>query len=64
MRISRIHTDRDLEPGSSLTLDGKPSHYLANVLRLRQGSLGPRILRTETAGPATVAVLQAVCGDF
>jgi 16S rRNA (uracil1498-N3)-methyltransferase len=27
-------------------------------------SLGPRILRTETAAPAAVAVLQALAGDF
>jgi len=27
-------------------------------------SLGPRVLRTETAAPAAVAVLQAVFGDF
>lgn len=27
-------------------------------------SLGPRILRTETAGPAAIAVLQAIGGDF
>jgi len=27
-------------------------------------SLGPRILRTETAGPAAVAILQAKAGDF
>lgn len=27
-------------------------------------SLGPRILRTETAGPAALAVLQTVAGDF
>lgn len=27
-------------------------------------SLGPRILRTETAGPAAIAVLQAVAGDL
>jgi 16S rRNA (uracil1498-N3)-methyltransferase len=26
--------------------------------------LGPRILRTETAGPAAIAVLQAIGGDF
>jgi 16S rRNA (uracil1498-N3)-methyltransferase len=26
--------------------------------------LGPRILRTETAGPAALAVLQALAGDF
>jgi len=27
-------------------------------------SLGPRILRTETAGPAAIAVLQAIAGDM
>jgi 16S rRNA (uracil1498-N3)-methyltransferase len=27
-------------------------------------SLGPRVLRTETAGPAAIAVLQAGRGDF
>lgn len=27
-------------------------------------SMGPRILRTETAGPAAIAVLQALFGDF
>lgn len=26
--------------------------------------LGPRILRTETAGPATLAIIQALWGDF
>ena len=27
-------------------------------------SLGPRILRTETAGPAAVAILQTMVGDL
>lgn len=27
-------------------------------------SLGPRILRTETAGPAALAIMQAMAGDF
>ena len=27
-------------------------------------SLGPRILRTETAGPAAIAILQSLAGDF
>ena len=27
-------------------------------------SLGPRVLRTETAGPAAIAVLQAMAGDM
>ena len=26
--------------------------------------LGPRVLRTETAGLAAIAALNAVCGDF
>jgi 16S rRNA (uracil1498-N3)-methyltransferase len=34
------------------------------VAGLRAVSLGPRVLRTETAGPAAIAVLQAVAGDF
>jgi 16S rRNA (uracil1498-N3)-methyltransferase len=37
-------------------------------LLLRSGvkavSMGPRILRTETAGPAALAILQAIAGDF
>jgi 16S rRNA (uracil1498-N3)-methyltransferase len=37
-------------------------------LLLRSGvkaaSLGPRILRTETAGPAALAILQSLAGDF
>ena len=31
---------------------------------VKRVSLGPRILRTETAGPAAVAVMQASAGDF
>jgi 16S rRNA (uracil1498-N3)-methyltransferase len=27
-------------------------------------SLGPRVLRTETAAPAALAALQLACGDF
>lgn len=27
-------------------------------------SLGPRVLRTETAGPAALAILQSIAGDF
>ncbi|MDX1352945.1 MAG: 16S rRNA (uracil(1498)-N(3))-methyltransferase, partial [Thiomicrorhabdus sp.] len=26
--------------------------------------LGPRVLRTETAGPAVLAILQSLWGDF
>jgi 16S rRNA (uracil1498-N3)-methyltransferase len=38
-----------------------------NVFRangLTAVTLGPRVLRTETAGPAAIAVLQAKAGDF
>jgi len=31
---------------------------------VRAASLGPRILRTETAGPAAIAILQSRAGDF
>jgi 16S rRNA (uracil1498-N3)-methyltransferase len=31
---------------------------------VRAVSLGPRVLRTETAGPAAISVLQIVAGDF
>jgi 16S rRNA (uracil1498-N3)-methyltransferase len=34
---------------------------IAGITRV---SLGPRILRTETAGPAAIAVLQMMAGDF
>lgn len=37
--------------------------YMASV-GLQPVSLGPRVLRTETAAPAAVAVLQAVFGDL
>lgn len=33
-------------------------------LGVKPVSLGPRILRTETAGPAAVAIMQAIAGDF
>ncbi len=37
---------------------------LARLAGVRPVSLGPRVLRTETAGPAGVAVLQSLGGDF
>lgn len=37
---------------------------LARQLGYRAHRLGPRILRTETAGPAALAALQATIGDF
>jgi 16S rRNA (uracil1498-N3)-methyltransferase len=38
MRISRLHTDKALEPGTRLALDSKTTHYLARVLKLGPGS--------------------------
>ena len=43
---------------SDLELELARSHGVEAV------SLGPRVLRTETAAPAAVAVLQALAGDF
>ena len=37
---------------------------MARLAGVRPVSLGPRVLRTETAGPAGVAVLQSLGGDF
>lgn len=47
--------------------EGGFSHIELGLMRLngiQSVSLGPRILRTETAGPAAVAVLQALAGDL
>jgi len=43
---------------SQAELDHMGSHGVRSV------SLGPRILRTETAAPAAVAILQAIAGDL
>ena len=37
---------------------------LIRRLEVPAARLGPRILRTETAGPAAIAILQALAGDF
>jgi len=37
---------------------------LANNAGLTSVQLGPRVLRTETAGPAILAILQTLWGDF
>ena len=36
----------------------------ASLLGFKPVRLGPRVLRTETAGPAALAALQALAGDF
>ncbi len=38
--------------------------HAARAKGLMPVSLGPRVLRTETAGPAAIAVLQAKAGDY
>ena len=47
--------------------EGGFNHIELGLMRM-QGiqsfSLGPRILRTETAGPAAVAILQSIAGDL
>ncbi|MEO5560838.1 MAG: 16S rRNA (uracil(1498)-N(3))-methyltransferase [Dokdonella sp.] len=62
---------RDLLPGAQATLvvgpeGGLSSHDLAALQQagFRGLRLGPRILRTETAGLAALAVLQAFHGDL
>ncbi|HEY6941241.1 16S rRNA (uracil(1498)-N(3))-methyltransferase [Dokdonella sp.] len=62
---------RSLEPGTRATLvvgpeGGLSEHDLATLAqaRFRGLGLGPRILRTETAGLAALAALQAIHGDL
>jgi len=37
---------------------------LMRLHKIQLASLGPRILRTETAGPAAIAILQSLAGDL
>lgn len=60
-----------IQPGDSITLVIGPEGGLSerDLLMLRAGGytglrLGPRILRTETAGVATLAALNALYGDW
>jgi 16S rRNA (uracil1498-N3)-methyltransferase len=62
---------RDLAPGTQVTLavgpeGGLSEHDLATLAQagFRGLRLGPRILRTETAGLAALAALQALHGDL
>lgn len=58
-------------PGAAVEIlvgpEGGLSHAEMTLLQsagTRRVALGPRVLRTETAGPAAIAVLQAIAGDF
>lgn len=62
---------RQLDPGQCIELAvGPEGGFTEAELDLMTGSgvaavrLGPRILRTETAGPAALAVLQSMAGDW
>jgi len=64
-------TLRQMDLGQSIDLAiGPEGGFTDSELGLMTGSgvaavrLGPRILRTETAGPAAVAVLQSMAGDL
>ena len=41
-----------------------PELAMMRLHGVRAASLGPRTLRTETAGPAAIAILQAMAGDL
>ncbi len=62
---------RDLKPGPVAVIigpEGGFSEEERQMLLARAGtlrlSLGPRILRADTAGVAALALVQAVCGDW
>jgi 16S rRNA (uracil1498-N3)-methyltransferase len=62
---------RRMDPGQGIDLAvGPEGGFTESELSLMTGSgvvavrLGPRTLRTETAGPAAVAVLQSMAGDW
>jgi 16S rRNA (uracil1498-N3)-methyltransferase len=67
----RSLTSLQIQPGDTITLVIGPEGGLSDrdLAALRAGGyagikLGPRILRTETAGIATLAALNAVYGDW
>lgn len=63
--LSRIPMPQDIELAVGPE-GGFSSTEMAHMVAggVAEASLGPRILRTETAAPAALAVLQAMKGDF
>lgn len=57
MRIPRIHTDLELAPDASVTLEGPAFNHLVRVLRLRPGA---PVLLFNGSGGQYRAVLEAV----
>ncbi len=62
---------QEVEPGQGIDVAvGPEGGFSPAELQLMAGEgallvrLGPRVLRTETAGPAAIAVMQALSGDF
>jgi 16S rRNA (uracil1498-N3)-methyltransferase len=69
--VTLAHAGLDLPPGDPVEiLVGPEGGFTDTELALMSArgvlpvSLGPRILRTETAAPAAVAVLQSLVGDL
>ena len=65
----RLHDLADVNNGAVLLVGPEGGLTGAEEIQAQQAgftgiTLGPRILRTETAGPAVLAVLQARFGDF
>lgn len=69
-RLGQIAEHHETAPGRITLLIGPEGGLTANEIRLAQHhgfvtvALGPRILRTETAGMTAIAVLQALWGDL
>lgn len=57
MRISRLFTEAALQPGKSLLLDEKPSHYLSKVLR---ASIDTQLILFNGDGQQYPAIIRAI----
>ena len=58
-----LRSDVELLVGPEGGFDDRETEFLGRH-GLSAVSLGPRILRTETAGPAAIAIMQALAGDL